>query len=76
MAIPESDGHGRRHRSFEIDARDDELGINDTIDSRSTLDDGFDSETLKYVAIGSAAAMLGTIGVLAAKRLHDKRKDS
>jgi len=75
MAVPEFEAHGRKHRSFEIDAGDGELSIEDTVDVRPVFDDDFDSQTLKYVAIGGVASILGAISVVAVKRLHDKRKE-
>ena len=68
MVVPEFEAHGRRHRSLEFDSagNDEERKVNQAGDSYPTPDDHFDSETLKYVAIGSVAA----------KRLHDKRKES
>lgn len=39
------------------------------------LDDKFDSDTVKYVAIGGVATILGAISVIAAKRLRDKGKE-
>ena len=76
MAVPELEAHGRKHRSFEIDASDEALGIEDTIDVKPMFDDDFDSQTLKYVAIGGMASILGAISIIAVKRLRDKRKES
>jgi len=75
MGVPEVEAHGRKHRTFEIDMGDDESGIEETIDVRPVFDDDFDSQTLKYVAIGGVASILGAISVIAVKRLHDKRKE-
>lgn len=49
---------------------------NEEGEEKSIYTDEFDSDTVKYVAIGGVATILGVIGVVAAKRLNDKRKDS
>lgn len=75
MARPESDAHGRKHRSFEIDISTGP-GIDTNSDPRPTLDSSDSgSHTFEQVAIGSAASLFSRINVIALQRLRDKEKE-
>lgn len=75
MAQPESDAHGRKHRSFEIDISAG-LGIDTSIDQRPVFDSSDPgSHTFEQVAIDSAASLFSSINVIALQRLRDKEKE-
>lgn len=75
MARPESDAHGRKHRSFEIDISEGQE-IDMSIDQRPVSDSSDPgSHTFEQVAIDSAASLFSSINVIAMQRLRDKEEE-
>lgn len=76
MSFPESDAHGRKHRSVEIGVDTPPVTDEDLSLYEPWHDPDFDSKTAKIALGATAVGLLGLVSAVAYRRLQQRNKES